>query len=107
MPGVRKVVWHKRDFRDTLPVKLALRPYRASMLLADRYHAAVEELAGRRVERGQLRYWLGPDDVEIASRALGGAGLVPGSRSSASRRARTGRPSAGPSTGSRPWPGGR
>jgi len=28
------VVWHKRDFRDTLPVKLALRPYHASMLFA-------------------------------------------------------------------------
>ena len=78
LPGVRKVVWHKRDFADTLPVKLALRPYRASMLFADRYHAAVEELVGRPVERGQLRYWLGPDDVAIASRILEEGGLVPG-----------------------------
>ena len=37
LPGVPKVVWHKRDFRDTLPVKLALRPYHASMLFADRH----------------------------------------------------------------------
>ena len=61
LPGVRKVVWHKRDFRDTLPVKLAIRPYRASMLFADRYHAAVEELVGRKlrqaVKKGELLRW--------------------------------------------------
>ena len=75
MPGVRKVVWHKRDFRETLPVKLALRPYHSSMLFADRYHAAVEELVGRAVPRGRLRYFLGPDDVAEAERVLRAAGI--------------------------------
>jgi lipopolysaccharide heptosyltransferase II len=78
LPGVRKVVWRKRDFRDTLPVKLALRPYRASMLFADRYHKAVEELVGRELPRGRLQYFLGPDDVAEADRTLRAAGLQPG-----------------------------
>jgi heptosyltransferase II len=77
LPGVRKVVWHKRDVRDTLPVKLALRPYRASMRLADRYHAAVEELVGRALPRGELRYFLGPEDRDLAARALREAGIDP------------------------------
>jgi heptosyltransferase-2 len=77
MPGVRKVVWHKRDFRDTLPVKLGLRPYHASMLFADRYHAAVEQVVGRDLPRGKLRYFLGPEDVAEADRAMRAAGLDP------------------------------
>jgi lipopolysaccharide heptosyltransferase II len=77
MPGVRKVVWHKRDFRDTLPVKLGLRPYHASMLFADRYHAAVEQVVGRELPRGRLRYFLGPEDVAEADRAMRAAGLDP------------------------------
>jgi heptosyltransferase-2 len=75
LPGVPKVVWHKRDFRDTLMVKLALRPYHASMLFADRYHAAVEELVGRSLPKGRLRYFLGPDDVAEATVSLRAAGL--------------------------------
>lgn len=78
IPGVRKIIWHKRDFRDTLPVKLALRPYRSSMLFSDRYHAAVEELVGRELPRGRLQYFLGPDDVAEADRVLRAAGLEPG-----------------------------
>ena len=77
LPGVRKVVWHKRDFRDTLPVKLALRPYHSSMLFCDRYHAAVEELVGRELPRGRLQYFLGPQDVAEADRALRAAGVDP------------------------------
>ena len=77
LPGVRKVIWHKRDFRDTLPVKLALRPYRASMLFAHRYHAAVEELVGRELPKGSLEYFLGPDDLRAADAVLRGAGLDP------------------------------
>jgi heptosyltransferase-2 len=77
LPGVRKVVWHKRDFRDTLPVKLGLRPYHASMLFADRYHAAVEQVVGRKLPRGRLRYFLGPEDVAEADRAMRAAGLDP------------------------------
>jgi len=74
---VRKVVWHKRDFRDTLPVKLALRPYHASMLFADRYHAAVEELVGRPLPKGKLQYFLGPEDLAVADGMLRKAGLDP------------------------------
>jgi lipopolysaccharide heptosyltransferase II len=75
LPGVRKVVWRKRELRDTLSVKLLLRPFRASMLFADRYHAAVEELVGREIQRGELRYFLGPQDGEVAARALDAAGV--------------------------------
>jgi len=78
LPGVPKVVWHKRDFRDTLPVKLALRPYRASMLFADRYHAAVEEMVGRPLPKGKLQYFLGPEDLAVADGALRKSGLDPG-----------------------------
>ena len=77
LPGVPKVVWHKRDFRDTLPVKLALRPYRASMLFADRYHAAVEEVVGRALPKGKLQYFLGPEDLAVADGVLRKSGLDP------------------------------
>jgi len=72
---VRSVVWHKRDFKDTIPVKLALRPYHASMRFADRYHAAVEKLVGRALPRGKLRYFLGPGDIDLAEAALLKAGV--------------------------------
>ena len=75
LPSRRTVVWHKRDFKDTLPVKLALKPYHASMLFSDRYHAAVEELVGSRLPRGALRYFLGPDDLANADAALSAAGV--------------------------------
>ena len=74
---VPAVVWHKRELRDTLAVKLALRPYRATMRLADRYHAAVEELVGRGVPRGKLRYFLGPDDRKTADVVLRAHGVDP------------------------------
>jgi len=57
-------------------VKLALRPYHASMRFADRYHAAVEQLVGEKLPRGELRHFLGPDDVSLAMKALGEAGLT-------------------------------
>src|SRR5262249_7984564 len=75
--GVPSVVWRKRDFRDTLPVKLALRPYHASMRLSDRYHSAVEELVGRPLPRGTLRYFLGPHDAPPADEVLRSHGLDP------------------------------
>jgi len=77
LPGIPKVVWHKRDFRDTLPVKLALRPYRASMLFAHRYHAAVEQVVGHELPKGKLQYFLGPHDLEVADAALRSAGIDP------------------------------
>ena len=45
------------------------------MLFADRYHAAVEELVGRELPRGRLRYFLGPDDVAEAERVLRASGV--------------------------------
>lgn len=58
VPRARRVVWGKRPPSQALAVRLRLRPYRADMRIADRYHAAVERLAGRRLERGELRYHL-------------------------------------------------
>jgi ADP-heptose:LPS heptosyltransferase len=71
------VVWHKRDFADTVAVKLLRRPYHAKMRIADRYHAAVEALVGRPLPRGRLRYFLGPDEAERAARVLREAGVEP------------------------------
>ena len=75
--SVRRAVWHKRDFKDTLPVKLALRPYHASMRVSDRYHAAAEQLVGQKLPRGKLRYWPGPDDLRLADELLHQAGIDP------------------------------
>lgn len=72
---VPAAVWRKRELRDTLPVKLALRPYRASMHIADRYHAAVEALVGRSLPHGKLRYFLGPGDREAADAVLRAQGI--------------------------------
>jgi heptosyltransferase-2 len=56
-------------------VKLLLRPYHSSMLFADRYHAAVEDLVGRKVPRGRLSYFFGPDDVSRADAVLQAFGV--------------------------------
>ncbi|MBS2024661.1 MAG: glycosyltransferase family 9 protein [Deltaproteobacteria bacterium] len=72
-----RVVFHKRDLADTLPVKLALRPWRSEMLFADRYHAAVEELVGRRLPRGQLRAFLDPEAVTRVTALLRARGVDP------------------------------
>jgi heptosyltransferase-2 len=71
----RRVVWEKRDWRDTLPVKLGLRPWRSDRLFCDRYHDAVEQLVGRRLPRGRLQAFLGPGDAAGAARVLRGAGV--------------------------------
>ena len=73
----RSVVWTKRRWQDTLPVKLQLRPYRAEMLLSDRFHHAVEELVGRPLPRGELRYFLGAQDQASADQVLAEAGVKP------------------------------
>jgi ADP-heptose:LPS heptosyltransferase len=70
LPRTPRVIWHKRDFSETIAVKLGFRTYRAPMHLADRYHSAVEQLVGRPLERGELRYFLGPDDRRIAEERL-------------------------------------
>jgi heptosyltransferase-2 len=40
------------------------------MPLADRYHLAVEQLVGRALKKGELRYHLGPEDQKIADERL-------------------------------------
>lgn len=76
-PEVPWVVWHKRDLRDTIPVKLGWRPYRAAMPFTDRYHHAVEELVGRELPRGKLSYFPGPRDLAEGQRILREAGIDP------------------------------
>jgi lipopolysaccharide heptosyltransferase II len=75
LPNSPTAVWRKRDFSETLLVKLALRPYHASMRLADRFHAAVERLVGRTLPRGQLQYFLGPEDQRVADLELDRASI--------------------------------
>jgi len=48
------------------------------MRFTDRYHAAVEELVGRPLPRGTLRYFLGPDDRELADGVLRAHRIDPG-----------------------------
>ena len=75
LPHTPRVVWHKRELSETLAVKLGLRTYRAPMHFADRFHLAVEKLVGRPLDRGELRYFLGPDDQRIADKRLREAGV--------------------------------
>lgn len=69
------VRWHKRPWQDAIPVRLGLRPYHAKMLIADRYHAAVEALVGHAVSPGHLRYWVGQPEQSRADAVLAQAGL--------------------------------
>ncbi len=75
LPQRRRVVWHKRDWLDTVLVYPNLRRYRPQILFSDRHHAAVEALVGRPLPRGHLRYFLGPNDVPDADRVLTSAGV--------------------------------
>ncbi|MEZ4271480.1 MAG: glycosyltransferase family 9 protein [Myxococcota bacterium] len=75
LPPTRQVVWCKREPGDNLPVRLALKPYRPKIMLADRYHLAVEELVGRSLPRGRLRYYLGPQDQHDADAILRSANI--------------------------------
>lgn len=75
LPKVHTVVPRRRGLRETFGVKLALRPFHASMRLADGYHLAVERLVGRRLPPGKLRYYLGPEDRSIAEAALLASGV--------------------------------
>ncbi|MEO1175205.1 MAG: glycosyltransferase family 9 protein, partial [Myxococcota bacterium] len=73
--GTRQVVWQKRPWRDNVPVRLGLRPYRAEMPISDRYHRAIEELLGESIERGELRYIVGAEDQRDADQALAESGV--------------------------------
>lgn len=74
----RRAVFRRRPLLDELLVKrLRLRPYRAAMTIADRYHAAVEALAGRAIPRGRMRLHVGGDDRARARSRLVEAGIDP------------------------------
>jgi ADP-heptose:LPS heptosyltransferase len=77
LPRTRRVIWHKRDFWDTVLVYPNLRRYRPDILFSDRHHAAVEQLVGRSLPRGQLRHFLGPEDVKRSDAILASAGVDP------------------------------
>ena len=104
--GWRRVVWVKRDARDTLPVKLALRPYHAQMLFADRYHAAVEEAVGRKLPRGELRAIAGAEDISRARQLLVQQGIDSGANNPAGARPLIGM-SPGANWATKRWPAGR
>lgn len=75
LPKTPTVVWTKRAPGSGPAVKLGLKPFRAEMWLADRFHGAVEDLVGTNLPRGTLRTWLGPGVAERARETLGAAGL--------------------------------
>jgi heptosyltransferase-2 len=70
----RTVVWNKRSFLHGLAVRLRWRRYHAGTQIAARYHAAVEELVGRELERGTLRSWLAAEDRDTVAEILAAAG---------------------------------
>jgi ADP-heptose:LPS heptosyltransferase len=75
LPRTPRVIWHKRELSETLAVKLGFRTYKSRMPLADRYHLAVERLVGRGLQKGELRYYLGPEDRRIADQRLEAGGV--------------------------------
>ena len=56
-------------------VKLLLRPHHANMLLAQRFHHAVERLVGRALPPGQLQHHVAPQDQTLARTILQDAGV--------------------------------
>lgn len=76
-PVRRAVVWKVRDRLAGIPVQLGVLPYRADAREADRFHAAAEELAGRRLGPGLLRAVPAPEAVARAEALLRAAGIDP------------------------------
>lgn len=73
--GHRSVVWNKRPWQDSVPVRMGWRPYRARKLIADRYHEAVESLLETSLERGVLRYYASEQDLQEGMEAVSALGL--------------------------------
>ena len=71
----KRVVWSKRPFVDNIAVRLRLRPYRAAMTISERYHRAVEALAGRALPKGEMRLWHSEEDGREAARILAAEGI--------------------------------
>lgn len=60
-------VWHKRPWRDEIPVRLGWRPYHSHKPFSDRMHDAVEQLVGQgTLPHGQLRIWCSDRDMRAA-----------------------------------------
>lgn len=75
VPAKRRGVFAARPWTQTAAVRLGLRVFRAEQRVADRYHVAVEQLVGRAVPRGQLRYVVGAAAAAEARAQLAGAGI--------------------------------
>ncbi len=71
----RRVVWHKRSWREELPVRWGLKPYRAKLPIIARYHAAVEELVGAQLPAAELRYFVAAQTQQEADALLTAAGV--------------------------------
>lgn len=78
MLGLPTVVWARRPWQQELSVRLGWSTFRAQGRFADRFHAAVEELVGRRLPRGRLRQVVPEAAQEAADGALRAVGLSPG-----------------------------
>lgn len=74
----RRAVWSKRPFADNVAVRLRLRPYRAAMTISERYHRAVEALAGASLPRGEMKLWISAAHQAEADSVLAEAGLAAG-----------------------------
>ena len=74
----RVVRWEKRPVTQALAVRLLGRPYRARKWIADRYHEAVERLAGRELPRAPMWLHVPASGREEAGRVLAEAGLRDG-----------------------------
>lgn len=75
LPAERTVVWEKRPRLAGLKARLGLGLYRTDTLHAARYHAAVEELVGSSLPRGELRYFLNEAARAMAEAHLQAAGI--------------------------------
>lgn len=75
VPRARRASWRKRSVSQTLAVRLRLRPYQSEMRVADRYHLGVEELVGKALPPGELKYHVPAEvDAEV-HRILAESGL--------------------------------
>lgn len=75
VPGRSRVVWHKRPRMQELRVRMGLSTYHADMLIAARYHAAVEALVGRSLPPGELRYFVSESTRQRVQSVLVDAGV--------------------------------
>lgn len=74
LPAEHRAAWTKRR-GSALPVRLGLARAGVDMMLADRYHAAVERFVGHPLEHGALRSWVGEREQAQADALLAGAGV--------------------------------